>query len=230
MAVAYLERRLYTFPQVDDVLGLTIGTARRWIDGYERAGREYPPVVRDERTGDEIATWGEFVETTLLAGYRDAGVQMLHLRPIVTRLRELYGVRYPLATLRPFVEEGERRLLYELQEESGLEESMRLVVEARSGQYVLAPPMASFKGHAEFESVDGSDQVVVRLRPLGLRRDVVIDPNKRSGSPVVRAVPTSVIAELVSAGDTVEYVAEQYELSLDQVLDALEFERQRRVA
>ena len=51
----------YSFAQVDALLGLR-STARRWIDGYVRAGKTHPPVVRDQATGVELATWGEFVE------------------------------------------------------------------------------------------------------------------------------------------------------------------------
>ena len=70
--VDLLERPLYGLPQVDRILGLRTGTAKRWIDGYHRGGKDYPPIVREEATGVDIATWGEFVETRLLAEYRDA--------------------------------------------------------------------------------------------------------------------------------------------------------------
>lgn len=65
-----LARPLYGMTQVDRLLALRRGTARRWIDGYERLVRSYPPVVREESTGDEMVTWGEFVETRFLAEYR----------------------------------------------------------------------------------------------------------------------------------------------------------------
>ena len=81
--VDLLNRPTYGLAQVDRLLGLPGGTARRWIDGYERAGKRYPPVVRESSTGDEIATWGEFVETRLLSEYRDAGVPLLRMRPAV---------------------------------------------------------------------------------------------------------------------------------------------------
>ncbi len=67
VTLTYLERPVYGFPQVDDLLGLKGGTARRWIDGYERRGKGYPPIVRETRTDNELVTWGEFVETGLLA-------------------------------------------------------------------------------------------------------------------------------------------------------------------
>ena len=57
--------------------------ARRWIDGYQRNSRAYPPIVREETTGADVVTWGEFVEARLLASYREAGVPMLRMRPVV---------------------------------------------------------------------------------------------------------------------------------------------------
>lgn len=226
MSVTYLERPIYGFAQVDDLLGLKGGTARRWIDGYERRGREYSPVVREARRGDELVTWGEFIETRVLAAYRDAGVPMLRMRPVVEGLRQRFQVRYPLATIRPYIDD-ELRVVYEVQEEAHLEDSMRLVVEAGSGQYVLAPDVRRFRNKiAVFEDVADELQIVTRLHPLGENRQVTIDPVRRFGSPVVRSTPTDVLAELVRAGEPVEWVAEQYSLTLDQVLDALEYERQ----
>lgn len=221
--ISYLERSVFGMSEVDALLGLSTGTSRRWIDGYERDARHYEPVVREKTTGADLVTWGEFVETWLLAQYRDARVPMLRMRPVVEGLRQRLQVRYPLATVRPYVDE-ELRVVYEVQQETELEESMRIVVEAGTGRYVLAPPARSFKHTVEFEDVDNLS-VVARIRPLGLKREVVIDPNRRSGAPVVRAVPTDVLAELIRAGEQVEWVAKQYDLSLDQVLDAWEYER-----
>jgi uncharacterized protein (DUF433 family) len=181
--------------------------------------------VRERRLDNDVVTWGEFVETKVLAGYRDAGVPMLRMRPVVEGLRQRFQVRYPLATVRPYVDE-ELRVVYEIQEEAHLEDSMRLVVEAGSGQYVLAPDVRHFRRIAVFEDVGDEIAIVTRLHPLGASRQVTIDPVRRFGSPVVRSTPTDVLAELVRAGEPVEWVAEQYELTLEQILDALEYERQ----
>jgi hypothetical protein len=103
VTVALLDRRVYGLSDVDWLLALPPGTARRWIDGYDRGGMHYPPVVRAERTRDEEVTWGEFVETRLLAEFRARGASMHRLRPAVVRLREEFG-RYPLAHARPFLD------------------------------------------------------------------------------------------------------------------------------
>lgn len=227
MTITYLERPVYEFGQVDSLLGLGHGTARRWIDGYERRGKSYDPVVRETPTGNDLVTWGEFVETRLLASYRDSGVPMLRMRPIVEGLRTEFGVRYPLATLRPYVDET-RKLVYELQEQEGLEDSMRLVVEAASGHLVFSTQVRQFERTTEFGLDEGNGpSIAMRIKPLGRARAVALDPERRSGQPVVRSVPTEVLAELVRAREPIEWVAEQYELSVEHVLDALEYERRQ---
>lgn len=70
---------------------------RRWLDGYTRAGIDYPPVIRERSTGDDAVTWGEFVELGYLRKYRHAGVTLQGLRPFVTRLRDEFGIPHPLA-------------------------------------------------------------------------------------------------------------------------------------
>jgi hypothetical protein len=93
--VAILDRRVYVMGDVDRYLGLHPGTARRWIDGYARAGQTYPPVIRPESTEDERVSWGEFVEAQLLSQFRNAGVPLQRLRPAVERLRR--GTRYAVS-------------------------------------------------------------------------------------------------------------------------------------
>jgi uncharacterized protein (DUF433 family) len=221
MSVSYLERPVYTMTAVDQLLNLKTGTARRWIDGYERQGKLYLPVVREESTGVEDVTWGEFVETRQLAGFRESGVSMQRMRPVVDGLRQRFGVRYPLATVQPYVDK-EHRVVYEVQEQAHLEQSMRLVVEASRGQYVLSPAAREVHITSDYDDVTGD---VMRIHPLGTNRGVVIDPERQFGSPIVRGTRTEVLVELFRAGEPVEWIAEQYDLDLSTVLDAIEYER-----
>lgn len=216
-----LDRAVYDMSQVDGLLGLKSGTARRWIDGYTRAAKSYPPVVRFEHTGDEVVTWGEFVETRLLAEFRDKGVPMVRMRPAVDELRERLQTRYPLAHAKPFVEGKE--LVMTVQEDVALERSLYLVV-LRNQQLMLSESASHFYESVDFSVEDGQ---ATRVRPL-LRNDhVVIDPLRQFGQPVVRSVPTEVIAEQMRAGDRLEAIAEIYELSMEQVEAAIQYELAR---
>ncbi|MER5645342.1 DUF433 domain-containing protein [Streptosporangium sp. NPDC002524] len=219
VVVDLLERPTYTMTQVDRLLGLRPGTARRWIDGYTRGGRAYEPVIRERRTGEELATWGEFVETRLLAGYRDAGVPIINMRPAMARLRSETRSQYPLAHLANFVTPHGKELVQRVQDQVGLQTELLLVV-LRSGQLVMADPVELFVNAVEFDN-----GTAVRMRPDPRFPDVKIDPLRAFGEPTVRSVPTEVIAEQVRAGDPKELISELYELSLEQVHAAVLFEK-----
>lgn len=218
--VDLLERPVYGMSEVDAVLRLTPGTARRWIDGYVRERRQYPPIVREERTGDDVVTWGEFVGTRLLSEYRKADVPIVNLRPTVLRLRDELGVRYPLAYSRTWLMPYGGELVKRIQDEMDTPGPLRLVA-VRNDQLVLALPAQRFVDVVHF------DEVARYLQP-DPDLDVFIDPERQSGRPVVRSVPTEIIAELYDAGDPVEQIAYLYDLELDQVNDAIRYEFRRR--
>lgn len=217
--VDLLERPTYSMSQVDRLLSLKSGTARRWIDGYQRGGKFYEPVVRPERTDHEIVTWGEFVETRLLSEYRDAGVPMLNLRPAILRLREQFGA-YPLARAKPFVQG--RQLVHEIQADVNLPEVLRLVVVSKNDQLVLSESARNFYNSLDYSVA--SDSVALRVRPQRGNDDVLVDPLRQFGEPVVRSVPTDVIAEQVRAGDHIESIAALFDLTVSQVESAIRYE------
>jgi uncharacterized protein (DUF433 family) len=220
-----LERPTYVLPQVDRLLGLASGTARRWIEGYARSGKRYPPIVRPEATGEEVVSWGEFVETRLLAEYRDRGASIFHMRAAVEQLRAQFNTRYPLAHARPYVDVAGRELVMKVQTEVGLDKKLELVV-VRNNQIVLADETANF-----YRSVTFSDQQeVMEMRPVTEIHEVVINPLRQFGEPVVRSVPTEVIGEQVRAGESIEAIAEIYELAREQVEAAVRYELVRSAA
>jgi uncharacterized protein (DUF433 family) len=211
-----LDWAVYGFNQVDRLLGLSAGTAERWIDGYERGGQCYAPVIRRRPTGDEAVTWGEFVEVQFLARYRDQGVPLRHMRPVVEGLRDELGVEYPLAWEKPLA--SQRELVMDVQEACDVPRPLWLVY--RTKQLVLTPPAASF-----YEQVDWHDSgFALRLHPCGRSSPVVYDPLVGFGEPVVGSVRTEVIAEELRAGDSPQSVASGFGLDLDFVLAAAKFE------
>jgi uncharacterized protein (DUF433 family) len=222
-----LSRPVYGLSQVDALLGLSPGTARRWIDGYERAGRSYPPVVREVSTGDDAVKWGEFVETRLLAQYRDAGVPMIRMRPAIEALRGELQTQYPLASARTWLDVDGRDLVWRVQHQVGLERPLALVV-ARTGQTVLdwTPPADAFRRSIEWTSNGDVPQPRLVHPDVDLDR-VQIDPLRGFGEPVVRNVRTEIIVELFRAGESPEGIAEAYELDHQTVLQALRYEFRR---
>jgi uncharacterized protein (DUF433 family) len=227
--VDLLNRPTYGLAQVDQLLGLPGGTARRWIDGYQRAGKRYPPVVRESSTGDEIATWGEFVETRLLSEYRDAGVPLLRMRPAVEALRQELKVQYPLASARTWLRAEGRELVRVVQEKVKLDSHLALVV-VDSGQVLCWSAEAdSFRSAIDWTG-KGDDAEPRRLRPIAGIADVVVDPLRGFGEPVVRGVRTEIIVELAKAGESQDAIAATYELERSVVEAAVRYELLRAAA
>lgn len=212
-----LDHAIYSYTDVDRLVGLRPGTARRWLQGYERGGRSYDPVLRPEPTGGDAVTWGEMVEARLLAEFRSRDVPVQRLRPAITRLREEFG-RYPLARARPFLDVEGRELVLVVQEQVRLERPLQLVV-VRNGQLVLGGAAERFQAAVEYR-----DDVVRRLRPDPRTPDVLMDPRHSFGQPAIRNVRTESLAEDFRAGTSREDLADLYDLTPEHVDEAIRFE------
>lgn len=221
--VSLMDRLVYTYPQVDRVIGLTSGTAKRWLDGYRRDGVFHDPVLRPERTKSRWVTWGEFVETRLLAEYRDFDkIPVQQMRRVIAVLRQKFGRRYPLAHAAPYMQAVGRLMLWEAQEDSGLS---GMFGETVTGEMVLAPWVVRFVDAAEFDQRQGGD--VSTIRPDPDFPAVVLDPVLRGGEPVVdgRNVRVSTIAGMVRGGEDPADVADWYQLAEDEVRQAVNYDR-----
>lgn len=217
VAVSLLDRAIYSYADVDRLVGLHAGTARRWLEGYERAGRRYDPVLRPESTGEETVTWGEMVEARLLAEFRNRDVPVQRMRPAIVELRREFGP-YPLAHARPFIDVEGRELVRKVQERVGLEDRLELVV-VRSGQFVLSDTTKRFQSSVEYK-----DGFAHSLKPERRTPGVVMDPLRAFGQPAVRNVRTDALAEDYRAGTSAEELADLYDLTPEQVGEALRFE------
>lgn len=217
MTDSMLDRAIYSYPDVDRLVGLHSGTAKRWLEGYERGGRFYDPVLRPEPTGGDAVTWGEMVEARLLAEFRSRAVPVQRLRPAIVQLRQEFG-RYPLAHARPFLDVDGRELVRVVQELVGLERQLQLVV-VRNGQLVLAESAQRFSSAVEYV-----DDVVGRIKPDLRTPEVIMDPSRAFGQPAVRNVRTESLAEDYRAGTSRDDLADLYDLTPDQVDEAIRFE------
>ena len=221
--VSILERATYGVAEAAGLLGLRPARARAWLDGYARHGVEYPPVIREEPTGDDTVTWGEFVELGYLRSYRNKGVPLQRLRPVIDELRREFATPYPLATAKPFILGKE--LVLEVQERNGLPSAIAIVI--RSGQQVLLADDASrFLRKVEFDPPDRGD--VRLLHPAGRASPVVIDPLVRFGRPSVSGVATERLWELHDAGETIEEIAVSYDMAGEEIRAAIAYEEQLR--
>jgi uncharacterized protein (DUF433 family) len=218
MAASLLDRAIYSYADVDRLVGVRAGTARRWLEGYERRGHFYDPVLRAEPSGSDVVTWGEMVEARLLAEFRDQSVPLHRMRPAIVALRKEFGP-YPLAHARPFLDVEGRELVRKVQDSVGLERGLQFVI-VRSGQLILTDEAERFRGVVEYDAQGAASL----LRPQPVTPAVVMDPQHAFGQPAIRNVRTDILAEEYRAGSGREELADLYDLTADQVDEAIRFE------
>lgn len=207
------------------LLQLPQGTLHYWLEGGKRGRRHYLPIIRAEPTESRVVTWGEFVEAALLRQYRrEHQVPMAELRTVIDRLRAEHGVPYPLAHCKPFVGPN-RRLLLEVQREAGLPGPFWLIAIA-DGQPTLTPPAETY-----YQRVEWDEDLTVGWRPAAdLRSPVRMRPDERFGLPAVGGVKTEIIWEHLEADESFEDVAQELDLTVDEVRWAHAYETSVRAA
>jgi uncharacterized protein (DUF433 family)/DNA-binding transcriptional MerR regulator len=219
-----LEREVYSEAEAARLLRVAQSTLHYWLEGGERRGKIYKPVIRIEPTGGRTVTWAEFVEAGLLREYRRThGVPMTELRSFIDLLRESFGVPYPLADRRPYV--VGRELVLEAQTVAGLDPEFCLVA-AVSGQLLLTPPSAAF-----VERVTWDGDIAAGWRPDPNKESPVrIRPDVRFGRPSIKGVSTETIWEQDEVGVDVDEIAGVYQLEIADVRWALAYENSQRAA
>lgn len=222
--VSVLNREMFTEAEAARLLRVAQSTLHYWLEGGERRGKIYKPIIRVEPTGTRTVTWAEFVEAALLREYRRThNVPMAELRACIDLVRGQYGVPYPLADRRPFV--GGRELLLEAQELSGLDPDYCLVATVR-GQLILTPPSESF-----FQRVAWEGDLAAGWRPHDdPHSPVLMAPDVRFGKPAIKGVSTGVLWEHEAAGEDVDEIAEAFDLSPNEVRWAIAYETSLRAA
>lgn len=233
-----LERELYSVTEAAKLLTTPTRkvhptTLRRWLEGTTRKGIEYPPVLRPEPTGSDSVMWAEFVEAGLLAQFRKS-VSLQRLRPLIEALREEFDVPYPLAHFKPMIDPRSKEVILNLQQQVETPEELWLVLQSRAAQgrvegyqsLIWSPPVVA---HLETVELDERGSTA-RMHPLGKNSPVVIDPSRSFGIPTIGGIRTEAIAELVWAGEPVTEVATDFNLTVNEIGEALRWESRAAAA
>lgn len=223
VSVSVLDRPLYSVTEAARLLTVPTTTLKRWLQGHAIRGTEYAPVIRAERNDSDEVTWGEFVEAGYLREYRRNQVPLQQLRPFIDALRDEFGVPYPLAHFKPFVDES-RHLVLDLQRALDLDRRLLVVVEPDhpgEGQLMLAEPVLNYLNKVQF---DPETEIVTAVKPRGSRSFVEIRPDLSFGLPTVNGIRTETIREAFATGDNVDDIARAWDLDKRLVEEALRWE------
>jgi uncharacterized protein (DUF433 family) len=223
VSVTVLDQEMYTEAEAARLLAVPPTTLHYWLEGGERRGKLYEPIIRQTRKGGhEPVTWAEFVECAWLRQYRRKHqVPMKELREFITQLRDKLGVPYPLAHAQAFAHQG-KLFIEEAQRAADLDPEFYLVAPV-GGQMMLTAP-----GEEYHERLRYVDDIVSAWRPHDdPKSSVLIQPDVRFGRPAVAGISTDVLWEQVDAGASITEVAEDFGISVSDVRWAVSYESAR---
>ncbi|TET51644.1 MAG: hypothetical protein E3J64_06505 [Anaerolineales bacterium] len=218
---------IYTVPEASRLTGIPSRSIRRWLVGYtfrhHKKETRMPPVWRGDlpRVDDKAAlSFLDMMEARVINVFRKLGVRWPMLRNVATVASEKFGTSHPFCTER-FRTNGRRIFIDVLDSASG-EKSLQDVVTDQTAFKRILDPFLS--GAVEFSP----DDVAIRWWPLGQRRQVVIDPHRSFGQPIVatEGVPTTVLHAAHKANRSWDAVASWYGVTPRAVRDAVRFERE----
>ena len=217
-----VKRPLYSFAEADRIARVTPNTSRRWLKGYsfwyDGEHRTMPPVTWTSGMKDAV-TFVDLMEVATIDKLRKKGFNFKQIRKINATAR--FYLRKP----RPLVTETFKVKGRDIFVDEGFGILVNVGYEA--GMQAWDEILDPFLDTVEYEG-----EIVRRWWPLGKEFAVLVDPDYGFGLPVVEGVGvrTEIIAERYRAGDSIDEIAYDFDVTPKQIDDALQWEMPKKVA
>lgn len=214
---------IYSVPEAARLTRVPATSIHRWVRGYkyrvsDRECESHPVWHPQIEPLDGAISIGfrDLMEIRFVDAFRDAGVSWTMLRRAAQKAADEFQTSHPFSERR-FRTDG-KSIFVELWEEDRSRELRDLVRD----QYAFGRILSPFLKDIEFENDEPR-----RWWPDGFKRRIVVDPTRSFGQPIVdrEGVPTSVLYGAFQAENDEDMVARWFEVTLDSVRRAIEFER-----
>ncbi len=199
----------------------------RWTRGYDFTYRgqkhHSKPIVQASTFGAEeevFLTFKDIIEMRFVHAFRKHNVSWPEIRKASERASEIIGSAYPFSTKR-FSTDG-RRILADFVNDIG-DPVLLSVVHGQVEMREVVSPML-------YAGIDfGTNEEPDRWWPVEGSRRIVVDPARQFGAPLVdeEGVQTMILARAAIYQNSIEVVADQYEVDPISVAEAVEFELSR---
>jgi uncharacterized protein (DUF433 family) len=170
--------------------------------------------------GMALLSYLQLVEVAFVATFRKLGVKLEALRRAHEYSVKTLHSEYPFAQL-SFKTDGVHVFHTLAEYENGDFPDERLIATEIGGQLVRGPAVAD-----RIEQFDYEEGLALRWHPRGRESVILVDPRIAFGAPIIgeTGVPTWVVKDRVQAGEELEEIEEDFDLSRSQIEEALAFE------
>jgi uncharacterized protein (DUF433 family) len=220
-----IETGMYSVPEAAKLVGATERKVRGWVSGY---GKGEGPLIDNQLgwvDGRLTFSFVNLMEIRFIAFFENAGVKLPHIRAILREARDLINHPHPFATSTVFQTDG-KKILAKIAKRNGIDD----LYDLKSHNFEMGTVVfSSLKKDVEFNP-EGQVRSW-RPRPQTAPH-VIVHPKFAFGQPVLREsrIPTRTLLDAVNAEGSADAVAEQFEVPLTQVREAVKFERELKMA
>lgn len=224
-AILHISGGVYTIPDASRILNLPRPRVQRWVSGYTHV---FPDGLKQHKSGIvDYGVWGEgkmrglnflaLIEVYVFAALRGIGVSSQGIKAAREELIQCFKTNYPLASHK-LLSDG-KKILVNLESPN----DPILMILGEQGQTALRPIIEPFCKKIDFCT---ETSLAMRYWPLGKSRAVVVDPRQNFGRPSIVGtnISTETIAQYVRAGEKIENVSSEFELSPAAIKDAIDYE------
>lgn len=213
----------YTYPEASRAINVPQSTLGAWVRGQSYRRKEdvgyFEPVIERPDPEDPRLSFTNLIEAHVLRALRTVhDVSMAAVREALDLAESEFGI--------------ERLLIHrQLRTSAGelfLDRYHQIVSLSNSQQLVIREMFGRYLSRVEYDDLD----LPVKLFPLTggplseSPRIIALTPYVSFGRPVVlrRGVSTGAIRSRFDAGESIEHIAEDYELSREEVQEAVRYE------
>jgi uncharacterized protein (DUF433 family) len=187
----------------------------RLFEGYAAEGRAYPPLLHGasrDRDGFALLSFENLIETALIVALRSRRISMQSIRAAHRAAGAEFG-EHPFAR-RPVFVAGHDIFM---QADQAVTEERHVTALTQGGQRALRPVLEQYLKHVRWD-----EDWPVEWQPQG--GVVRQNPEIQFGLPQVKAVRTEIIRSRFQAEESVTELATDFDLSADEVEQALRYE------
>jgi len=227
MGNASLGTGVYTLQEASRLLTVPVSKLRGWVAGYPGTAAEPIITTEHEVLDNHVAlSFINLMEARFIDAFSKYGVHVRSIRLMAAEAKRVLNHSHPFATDFLFRTDG-RKIFIEVAEETG----DKKLYDLRGKNWAFHGLLAA----ALKEGVVFGESGVARAwhpRPR-ITPNVVVDPRFAFGQPILEqsATPTRALLDAFHAeGESYEMVANWYQLPVEQVRQAIEFEFQLALA
>lgn len=193
-------------------------TTAQTINNWQRPAHNHAGAISRRDHGAAVS-YLQLIEIGVVAAMRKSGVKLDRIKAAREFIAGEFGSTYPFAEYR-FKTDG-RHLFVDFDKLVGGRNSQKLVVVSEAGQLAWNQILSNLLREFDYDTALNK---VSTWRVDGLNSPVCIDPRISFGAPQVDGVPTWILRERWDSGESLDDIADDYQLEPQLVWSALRFE------